>query len=503
VTACPGDGDKPSDASFDWSKVPPVEPMPRLGNFYIRPTGPGYYSLCDLLTDHYREKPPNFPWPPQSIDADTFFNNDFRYLDKPDNTQHDWLDPIKRIHLGDNWLLSIGGEERVRYMSEVDSRLTGKNNTYELLRSRVYGDLWFRDVFRVYIEYLDAQSYNQDLTPLAIDVDKSDLLNLFVDLKVAELDDHPVYVRGGRQELVYGSQRLISPLEWANTRRTFEGVKGFWHGEKLDVDAFWVRPVVPDPTRFDSVNDKVSFAGWWNTYRPMKGQAVDLYYLYLDSALPVITRPFPEGRGGFDVNTFGARYSGDYQLLLWDFEGMYQFGERGNQPSSAGAATTGLGLHFANLPMNPQFWVYNDFASGDHNPGTGHYYGTFNQLFPFGHYYFGFIDVVGRQNIEDLNLHAIFFPTKWITTGVQYHIFRLDSAKDALYSAAGVPLRRDPTGRAGTDVGDEIDYTTNFHLSMHQDILVGYSHLYAGSFIKRTGSPLSPDYFYLQYSFRW
>ena len=67
-----------------------------------------------------------------------------------------------------------------------------------------------------------------------------------------------------------------------------------------------------------------------------------------------------------------------------------------SQPISAGACSVGLGYHF-DLPMDPQFWIYNDWASGDRNPGTGHYRGTFNQLFNFGHYYFGFIDVVGRQ----------------------------------------------------------------------------------------------------------
>ena len=43
----------------------------------------------------------------------------------------------------------------------------------------------------------------------------------------------------------------------------------------------------------------------------------------------------------------------------------------------------------------------------------------------------------------------------------------------------------------------------NFHLTKHSDVYVNYSHLYAGDFIKRTGSPRSPDYLYLQYSFRW
>src|SRR5262249_29251439 len=151
----------------------------------------------------------------------------YKYLDDPNNTQHDWADCTKRIKFCDNWMFSIGGEERFRYMNEVDARLGTKNDTYELLRSRVYGDLWYKDVVRIYAEFLDAQSYNNDLALRPIDKDQSDFLNLFADIKLWEIDGNPIYARIGRQELLYGSQRLISPLDWANTLRTFEGVKGF------------------------------------------------------------------------------------------------------------------------------------------------------------------------------------------------------------------------------------------------------------------------------------
>jgi hypothetical protein len=153
------------------------------------------------------------------------------------------------------------------------------------------------------------------------------------------------------------------------------------------------------------------------------------------------------------------------------------------------------------MPLNPTFWVYYDFASGsDHGVFQG---GTFNQLFPFGHFYLGFIDDVGRQNIQDLNLHAYVYPTNWITTGLQAHFFYLESAKDALYSAGGAVERTSPKGNAGKHVGDELDFTTNFHLNFHQDILVGYSVMFAGEFIRKTGNPTSPQLLYVQYSYKW
>jgi hypothetical protein len=491
-----------------WANVPPIGPMPLTGYFFIMPNGPGYYSLKDVLLDNYRDKPPKFPYPPLCSDAFSFYDADYRYLDDPNNTQHDWSDAYKRCHIGDNWLFSFGGEERLRYMHEEGgyARITGVDNDYTLERTRVYGDLWYKNIFRVYVEYYDAQIAGEDLTPLPIDRNHSDFLNLFGELKIFEWDDTPAYVRVGRQEMYFGSQRLISPLDWANTRRTFQGVRTYWHSDKLDVDAFWVQPVIVTPDNFDSPDDAQSFIGSWITYRPEKGQALDLYYLYLDNSRPVATG-FDAIKAGFNVSTLGARYAGNYdRRWLWDFEGMYQFGDWANQQTSAEAYTTAVGYAFANTPMIPQFWINWDFASGTGSPATDHTHMTFNQLFPFGHFYFGYLDLVGRQNIEDLSFQGTIFPTNWITTGIQYHMFRLDSAKDALYNASGTVIRVDPTGNAGTDVGDEIDLFTNFHLSQHQDLLIGWSKLFAGAFIRNSpgvGMGTSPELFYAQYSFKW
>jgi hypothetical protein len=505
---CPAGGDgKPF-----WATKPPVTPFPRPAFFFITPTGPGYYSALDCLTGNERANAPKFPYSPIAITPFSFFDADFRYLDDPNNTQHDWLDDCtKRIHLGDNWLFSVGGEERFRYMNEVDSRLNkaGTDNTYELYRSRVYTDLWYRDIFRVYAELLQAGIVNQDLTPAAIDKVNVTFLNLFFDLKVFEVNDAPVYIRGGRQELLYGSERLISPLDWANTRRTFQGAKGFWHSEKLDIDAFWVQPVIDNTYDYHyGVDNNQNFDGIWATYRPEKGRSADFYYLNLDNDNKVATGQYKDVNG-YNVSTVGTRYSGDYCHYLWDAEGMYQFGSWANQNIAAGAGTLGVGYHFADAPMNPIVWGYFDWAEGDPHPGVGGVHRTFNQLFPFGHYYFGGIDLIGRQNIIDWNLETWFYPTKWITVGGQLHSLHLDSPKDSLYNSGGTAIlgttlkgaAKAVNGEA-TGVGNELVLITNFHLTNHQDIFIQYCKLYAGSFLTENGRG-SPSLLGACYSFKW
>lgn len=499
--APPGPG--ACDGGFDWKKVPRVRPVPRVGMFPIPPAGPGYYSLLDQLRGDWREAPPKYPYPRTSAIVGSFFDLDnFAYLDDPKNTERDFFDPLKRVRPGDDWLFVTGGEYRTRYMNEYHSRLTRVNNDYDLNRLRVYGDLWYRDDFRVFVEYLGAWTMPQALPPLPIDQTSSDLLNAFVDVKLADLGGDPAYVRIGRQELLFGSQRLVSPLDWANTRRTFQGVRGFRHAEKWDFDLFWVQPVVPNATRFDSVDNNQNFAGAWATYRPRAGQAIDAYYLMLDNTNRVTQLGIP--RGNFTRHTAGGRYAGNEGNFLFDAEAALQFGSQNGRDVFAAMAAHGLGYNFKGAAWDPTVWVYYDYASGGGaTRGTAH---TFNQLFPFGHYYLGWADQVGRQNIHDLNFHLYLYPTKWVTTWLQFHSFWLADRTDALYNAAGNAIRRDPTGRSGSHVGEELDAVFNFHLSRHADVLTGYSYLWGGEFLRntagRTGAA-DTGLYYLQFSYRW
>src|SRR5260370_3425313 len=164
-------------------------------------------------------------------------------------------------------------------------------------------------------------------------------------------------------------------------------------------------------------------------------------------------------------------------------EGAIQLGDKRGENLFAQMASVGVGYNAKELCWNPQAWLYFDYASGDSSPTTGTAH-TFNQLFPFGHYYFGFLDVIGRQNITDLNGQVAFYPANWLTLFSQYHVLNLDKSQDALYNSAGAPIRRSPTGVAGHDVRQILDFLVNVHLDKHSDIFLTYGHLFSADFIR-------------------
>lgn len=494
-----------SDCTAAQMKGPPTQAPSRAGPFSIPPTGPGYYSLLDAVRGNGLEAPPKYPYPRFGLMSPSFFDVNWNSLDDPQNEEHDYADCLKRIRLSDDLLFSTGGSVWNRYMDEYNSRLTAANNDYLLTRVRTYGDLQYKDRLRLYAEFIGAYSNGQELAPLPIDVNRADFLNLFVDLKVAEVGGAPVYVRAGRQELLFGSQRLVSTVEWVNTRRTFQGVRVFRRTEQLDIDAFWTRPIVVRPGQLDDWDARQDFAGTWATYRPTKSSAVDAYYLFLDNRNAVAQQGVV--RSPFSLHTLGSRVTGDKDDVLWDFEAATQLGDRSGNNVLALMTVIGLGYNWKKAPLTPTLWVYYDYASGDATPNAGDS-NTFNQLFAFGHNYLGWVDQVGRQNIHDLNLHAFLYPSKWLTVWLQYHRYWLDEGADALYNASGNAIRRDPTGAAGRDVGHEIDVVTNFHLTKHTDIMTGYSYLFGGDYLRNTAAQMpnrsvDSGLFYLQWNYRW
>ena len=192
------------------------------------------------------------------------WDEDFSYLDgEPGSYREDWSDPIKNIHLGDDWRLTLGGELRYRLEAETNKAFGATEpaqDTFHLFRYMLHADLKYRKVFRVFVQGIAAFDEDRDLAPRGIDENRWDLQQLFFDVRVLG-EDLPLTLRVGRQELQYGNQRYVSPLDWVNVRRRFDAVKLFAKGKKWDLDLWYAKPVDSRQVqrkqrRFDQVGAK-------------------------------------------------------------------------------------------------------------------------------------------------------------------------------------------------------------------------------------------------------
>ncbi len=91
----------------------------------------------------------------------------------------------------------------------------------------------------------------------------------------------PVTVRAGRQELVYGEQRLVGHVSWLNAARTFDGVKATFGSKPFSVDVFATSVVRILDSEFDKSGAGNRFAGVYGaTTKLIPSATVEPYVLF-------------------------------------------------------------------------------------------------------------------------------------------------------------------------------------------------------------------------------
>jgi hypothetical protein len=323
-----------------------------------------------------------------------------------------------------------------------------------------------------------------------------------IDLRMAyaELGSTSV-LRIGRQELVFGEQRLVGHVSWANTARTFDGARATLKRNGLQVDAFAASVVTIRPDAFDkSGNGNALYGLYASATTLVPKHVVEPYVFWRQSP------NFAAELGGtapLHQATTGVRVAGKLPSAIdWGTEMAVQAGSVGPDEVMAWAGHWTAGKTIADAPGHPRFFGEYNYASGDANRTDGRR-GTFDQLYPTGHDKYGLADQVGWRNIEHARAGVEIKPApKWQLNG-SYHSWWLASATDGLYSAAGALVARSAAGAAGRHVGQEVDAQMAYAYSPQLQIGAGYAHLIPGEFLERTtpGHSYSYPYVMLTYVF--
>lgn len=433
-----------------------------------------------------------------------FYANNFSYLDNPNyNGPYFIGDDLKGMADGK---LDVGGEYRTRYHHENNMRglgLTGRDDAFWLSRLRLFSNYRVTENIRFYGEYLYADSGGEDYAPRPIEENRGEAQNLFFDAKLYDSGAGTVSARLGRQELLFGEQRLISPLDWANTRRTFDGYRLTYASREFDGDLFYTNPVnrvsaTGGTNQWDSSNNDRSFYGAYLTRKDWDVGTVDAYYLGYD-----------DQQADFSYHTLGSRLSGSGEYLMYELEGGVQFGDNSNGSShNATFVTGGLGrkmdLCAGGHPWKPTLWAYYDYASGGTSELVSRGDDGFDHLYPLAHKYLGFMDLFGRRNIHDVNMQFSTPMGSRVNLLVWYHYFFLDQATTP-YGVGMAPFNAGNTA-GSRDLGHEIDFLATVNLDARNSFLLGYSFFGAGRYYDTTaGVPTNADadFFYAQYQTRF
>lgn len=348
--------------------------------------------------------------------------------------------------------------------------------------------------------------------------------------------EFPVSLKVGRQELAYGDQRLVGHFRWNNNARTFDAVKVRWQTAVFGVDVFTGGLVYNDSHNLNRTNSQDHFSGaYFNFPTVLKNEITEAYFYARNVERGIVTdnwrgvpAPF-RFPGPQDLYTGGIRLKSKpnaYGAIDYGIELMYQFGNRtavfpATAPAAALAAprldhralaaVLQAGYTWTQNTYQPRLAFIYSYGSGDKN-GTDAKSGTFQNLFPTNHLFYGYMDFSSLQNLHDFRLAYTLKPTPNSMIALEAHSHFLSRTTDFWYNVAGVP--RNFTGAApgsgggyrinpsyNRHVGNELDLVAGWTFRPYAQIEMGLGRYFRGDYIKQSLASVgskNASYVYLQ-----
>ncbi|MBI4481982.1 MAG: alginate export family protein [Acidobacteria bacterium] len=392
--------------------------------------------------------------------------------------------------------LEVGGQIRVRPEARGNADLSNSVNDRDDFvgqRVRFHARARLRETVSAFVQFQDSRLWGFESSTVSNDAN-TDLHQAYV-----QVDRFPgsVSLRAGRQELIYGAERLVGAFGWDTVGRSFDALKWVYAPRGWSLDLFAARVQDRRSTRRADGDQEL-----YGAYAKLFGQhprwKTEVYGFYLRDGLRAPGELPGRKARATRVLTLGTRNTGQWPSgFQLEAEWAGQAGNRGPDSHRALALAARFGKTFPDVRLTPRFGFEYDFATGDDDPVDGRS-GEFINLFPTNHTHYGYMDLLGWRNLHDFRLEASLAPRPAWSFQMDYHRFLLSERRGPWRNAAGSILGFDPTGRSGTDVGQEVDLTLSFPLRENLKLLGGYSFFLPGRFARLTRGADPSQFGYLQ-----
>lgn len=400
----------------------------------------------------------------------------------------------------------FGGEMRLRpeYRSNADfNKDTKDTNSFVGSRIRLTALVQAQEDVSAKITFQDSRNWGEEVSPTGLTNSGPQSIDIhegYVEFK--NFLKSPFSLRAGRQELVYGDQRLIGNFNWSNQARAFDAFKVMYACRWVNIDAWTAKRKENDGTTAGNPNLDRDFSGVYSIWKNIIPSAtIDLYALQdREGDTPVGAKPK-------NIFTFGTRVAGKASSIDYAVELPTQFGDNGtivgvsssNVKVSAYAFAAKAGYTFEG-PKETRIGFEYDYASGDNNPNDS-MSKTFSNLYPTNHSFYGYMDYQGWRNTSAWNINASAKPWKSTYLYAGYWDFSLAQEKDGWYSASGSStgaLRSASATNTEKHVGSEVDLLAKYIYDPRVTFEAGYGHFFEGAFIKnRVSSASGSDWTYV------
>jgi hypothetical protein len=293
----------------------------------------------------------------------------------------------------------------------------------------------------------------------------------------------------GRQKVNKGAQRLMGALEWANTSRSFDGVRlsnGEWD--------FFAGQLALNPV--SNYDVQVGLAANKNQY----GETMLIYKSDSSKANQQFTHTGPTGM--ISHYTLNHRFDQKMGKVRVEAEGSIQWGRKYGADLEAWAGHAKL-----STPVSGSMTAFleGNIATGGSSDGT---INTFDNLFPTNHLFYGYGDRQGLSNMTSLSGGVVWQARKDLSLEISAHTFSLYDEEDGWYGVGGGMNKIggvnaiDATGNSGKDIGSELDFNAKWRLDNKTMFMGGVTVFQPGDFVKSfvNGTVSDSTWAYVQFS---
>jgi hypothetical protein len=411
--------------------------------------------------------------------------------------------------------LKVTGNYRLRYESRqnydfiynrpgVDGKPDNDDN-FLLHRLRINVDYKVNPYIQAHVTFQDSREWGSD----EIDHDlldtryanifenRTDLHEAWLKLKLCEA---PVWLQVGRQQLLFGDERLVGGFNWSNNARSFDAARLIYEQGNFKLDVFAANVVRVDSNAWDNADFDDDFYGIYASMKNLPQGTQDIYLFYRDNEVK-----------NLEEYTLGTRIDGKKGCLDWNLEGAYQWGTsvdtvqpypvvfqlpgKGFAPHSYGpeyldhkawAVHAELGYTCPQLCYKPRLAIEYNYATGDEDPYDNEN-NTFDNLFPTNHLFYGYMDFFSWRNMHNPALKLSWTCSEKLSFKTHWHMFWLDEEQyDAWYNAPGAVLRNAKGNDVSDFVGHELDIVATYKATKDWSIELGYGHFFAEDYVADT-----------------
>ena len=430
---------------------------------------------------------------------------DYSYLRNQENLPfaNDPFDPLKFVPLNSQGtvFLTLGGEVRPRFefFRNNDWEVAPKaDEEFYSQRLSLHAALNFVKHVRVFGEIYHGLLSKEE-KEIAQD-DEIDLHQGFLEINLHSKKNKKLKVRLGRQELAYGSARLVGMREGPNIRRSFDAARLIFASEKGSFEGFVGSEVkVPFEAFDNSYNDDLLF---WGVYGRFQLDALpqgknDLYYF----GFSIDLARYNDGAEEETRHSIGLRRWGKLgRSFRYNSEIMYQFGSFGDKTISAFAFEGDWYYQFHDSKWKPELGMKLDYISGDRNHGDDKL-NTFNPLFD-NPAYFGLLAKMAPVNLMDIHPSLKLEPDEKVEIVLDWDFFWRASKEDGLYAPPRF-LRREGHEAESRWIGHQPGFEFVYQINRHFKWKSETSYFITGEFIKETGESENLFYFASTLSFKF